>query len=181
MKRVLARGVGVALLALTVLGALPLQAGAVPAPPGAAQLLPDGAYGPALLNRINGAQRRILCVFYLFRVGGSAANLPRTLAAGLIAAQRRGVEVTVYLEGGQTVGGENRATARILSRNGVRVIFPSGRVTTHAKTVAIDDRYVLLGSHNLTESALRHNNELSVLFDSPPLAAQIKAYLERLK
>jgi phosphatidylserine/phosphatidylglycerophosphate/cardiolipin synthase-like enzyme len=37
-----------------------------------------------------------------------------------------------------------------------------------------------LGSHNLTQSALRHNNALSVLVDSPELVAEVNTYLERL-
>ena len=44
----------------------------------------------------------------------------------------------------------------------------------------IDGRYVYLGSHNLTQAALKHNNELSVLLDSPEVAAEVGAYLERL-
>ena len=41
-------------------------------------------------------------------------------------------------------------------------------------------RIVILGSHNLTQSALRHNNELSVRIDSPSLAAEVGAYQDRL-
>ena len=165
------------LLAL-LLGTQPLLAAAVPDEP---QLLENGAYQRALLDRIRGAKRRIICVFYLFRTGASAGNRPRAVASELIAAQRRGVEVTVVLEGGRPVALENRATARILSRGGVRVLFPAGGATTHAKAVAFDDRYLLIGSHNLTQSALAHNNELSVVLDSPQLAAELRRYLERLK
>jgi len=174
----LARGVGLPLVAL-LLGALPLQAVPLPAAP---QLLANGAYGSTLMNLIRGAKRRITCVFYLFRTGSSAGNQPRAVAAELIAARRRGVEVTVVLDGGQPVGSENRATARLLSRGGVRVLFPGAAgVTTHAKAVSIDDRYLLIGSHNLTQSALTHNNELSLVIDSPQLAGQVRGYLERLR
>jgi cardiolipin synthase len=46
--------------------------------------------------------------------------------------------------------------------------------------VVIDQRYLLLGSHNFTHSALRHNNEASVLIESPKLARQALAYLQRI-
>lgn len=177
MIPVLARGVSFALVAL-LLGALPLRAGTVPA---GAQLLENGAYGAALTNRIHQAKRRVICAFYLFRVGESAGNRPRAVAAELIAASKRGVKVTVILEGNQPVAAENRATARMLSQGGVRVLFPAGRAATHAKAVSIDDRYVLIGSHNLTQSALRRNNELSVVLDSPQLAAEVREYLEQLR
>ena len=191
MTRVAARVASLILAALW-LGALPLRTAALPlraaavptqaaAIPGAPQLLENGAYGTALLDRIHQAKRRIICVFYLFRIGNSAGNLPRSVAGGLIAAQRRGVDVTVILEGGKLVEKENRTATRLLAQGGVRVVFGPAGVTTHAKAVAIDDRYVLIGSHNLTQSALRHNNELSVLLDSPRLAAELRQYLERLR
>ena len=51
---------------------------------------------------------------------------------------------------------------------------------THLKVTVIDGRYVYLGSHNLTEGALRYNNELSVLIDSPEIAAETLTYLNQL-
>ena len=165
------------LLALC-LGTLPLQAGSSPGEP---QLLENGVYGSTLINRIHHAKRRILCVFYLFRVTDFPGNLPRAVASELIAAQRRGVEVTVILEAGKLVEKDNRNATRLLAQGGVRVVFAPAGVTTHAKAVCIDDRYVLIGSHNLTQSALKHNNELSLLLDSPQLAARLRDYLERLE
>ncbi len=62
----------------------------------------------------------------------------------------------------------------------MKVFFDSSRVTSHAKLAVIDGRFVYLGSHNLTQGALAHNNELSVLVDSPEMAAEFRSYLERL-
>ena len=94
------------------------------------------------------------------------------------------MDVTVILEKGNDkndqLNAENSATAALLAKGGVRVFFDSPHVTSHMKTAVIDNRYVYLGSHNLTQSALRRNNELSVLIDSPEMAAEIKAYLDRL-
>jgi phosphatidylserine/phosphatidylglycerophosphate/cardiolipin synthase-like enzyme len=173
----LARLAGAVLLALAI-GALPLRAGSIPGEP---QLLENGAYGSTLINQIHHAKRRILCAFYLFKITDSPRNLPRAVAGELIAAQRRGVEVTVILDAGKMIEKENRAATRLLAQGGVRVIFSPAGVTTHVKAVSIDDRYVLIGSHNLTQSALCRNNELSVLIDSPRVAAGMKAYLDRLR
>ncbi|MBU4177899.1 MAG: phospholipase, partial [Proteobacteria bacterium] len=49
-----------------------------------------------------------------------------------------------------------------------------------AKLAVIDRRYCLVGSHNLTQSALKHNHELSLLLDNPQLAEEILAYLETI-
>ena len=177
MIRTAARGT-IFLLAALLLGALPLRAAGLPGEP---QLLENAAFGPALIDHIHHAKRRIICAFYLFRVTDSPRNLPRAVAGELVAAERRGVDVTVILDGGRLIEKENRSATRLLAQGGVRVVFAPAGVTTHAKAVCIDDRYVLIGSHNLTQSALTRNNELSLLLDSPQLAAQVAIYLDRLR
>jgi phosphatidylserine/phosphatidylglycerophosphate/cardiolipin synthase-like enzyme len=147
-------------------------------------LLANSAYGDALIEGIREARTTIIGTFYLFKISDSRNNQPRKIAEELGRAARRGVAVKVVLErdsgSGDRLVEENRATAAFLSREGVKVCFDSPAIVTHAKAAVIDGRYVYLGSHNLTQSALRHNNELSVRIDSPELAAEVTAYLARL-
>ncbi|WP_183354446.1 phospholipase D-like domain-containing protein [Geomonas silvestris] len=144
------------------------------------QLLENGSYGPVLIQKIQQAKRRIICVFFLFKIADSPRSLPRAVASELIAAQRRGVDVTVVLDATRQTQADNRNATRLLAQGGVRVVFAPAGSTTHAKAVAIDERYVIVGSHNLTQSALTRNNELSLLIDSPTLAARMQRYLQRL-
>lgn len=164
-------------LALSLLAPPALLAQDVPA---RALLIENDRYASVLAEKIGQARRSVLCVYYLFKLGDKPGNLPRHLAAELIRAARRGVDVTVILEGGDKIGVENQAAVKALARGGVRIVIPRGRIT-HAKAVAIDDRYVIIGSHNLTHSALTRNNELSVLLDSPDLARQLRRYLQRIQ
>lgn len=177
MRKALQRG-ALWLLASIFLAARPAPALSSPAQ---ATLLPDTAYQGALKERIRGAKRRIICAFYLFKVTDRRGNVPALLAMELAKARERGVEVTVILEGDGSVGRENRAAAGYLTRKGVRVVFPRGRRTVHAKAVVIDGRYVMIGSHNLSHAALTRNRELSVLLDSPELALQVTRYLEGIR
>ncbi|MBU5635967.1 phospholipase [Geomonas sp. Red69] len=149
--------------------------------PAQATLLADASYSGALKERIRGAQRRIICAFYLFKATDRRGNLPAAIAQDLAQARARGVEVTVILEGEDSVGRDNRAAAGYLARKGVRVRFTRDRRTTHAKAVVIDDRFVIIGSHNLSHAALTRNRELSVLLDAPELAAQVTRYLEGIR
>ncbi|NMC74162.1 MAG: phospholipase [Geobacteraceae bacterium] len=162
-----------------------LCAAAVPAParethPARATLLKNREYGEALLHGIRTARSTILVSCYLFKITRFPGNLPRRIAEELIEARRRGVAVTVIFEQSRetddSLNRENRSTATLLSRNGVTVRFDSLTTTTHAKAVIIDGRYVFLGSHNLTHSALTRNNELSVLLDSPEAAREAANY-----
>jgi phosphatidylserine/phosphatidylglycerophosphate/cardiolipin synthase-like enzyme len=177
LRKALARGVVWAFAAL-LLAAPPTPAQSAPA---RAALLENGAYRGELVTRIREAKRRIICAFYVFKVGERKGNLPAVIARELVKARQRGVQVTVILEGGKRLGKENRAAANLLSRGGVRVVFPKPRRVTHVKAIVIDDRYSLIGSHNLTHSALSRNNELSVLLDSPELAGQVRRYLEGIR
>jgi phosphatidylserine/phosphatidylglycerophosphate/cardiolipin synthase-like enzyme len=146
-------------------------------------LLRNQEYAEALFNRIGTARESIVCSFYLFKITETRNNQPRRIAEELIRARKRGVAVTVILEKGKSAQdrlySDNRNTADLLTRSGVNVYFADPGVTTHNKIVVIDKRYIFLGSHNLTQGALKYNNELSVLIDSPEMAADVRTFLER--
>ena len=176
-------------LAAVLLGGVltlpPCTAAAANGHPVTTTLLANREFGPTLLQGIREARRSILCCYYLFKLSDNRGNQPRRIVEELIRARNRGVEVTVILEaqGGRKkdrLDADNHATAAYLTRGGVRVFFDSPAVTTHTKVTVIDDRFVYLGSHNLTQGALTHNNELSVLIDSPELAEEVRAAIKRL-
>ena len=171
------RGVGCALAALLLSGN-PAPAQSIPA---RAELVENSAYSGQLLTRIRESKRRIICAFYVFRIGERRGNLPTAVARELIRARQRGVEVTVILEGGKRLRRDNRKAAMMLSQGGVKVLFTRRGRVTHAKAISIDDRYALIGSHNMTHAALSRNNELSVLLDSPELALKARRYLESIR
>lgn len=159
---------------------LPLRA--EDTPPSRISLLPNREYAEALLRGIRAARSSIVCCCYLFKTGEGGNNLPRRIADELILARRRGVPVTVVLERSgdyaDRLNDDNHRTASLLLKGGVRVLFDSPRRTSHEKVVVIDKRHVYLGSHNLTQAALLHNNELSVLIDSPEIAEETLSFLE---
>ncbi len=177
-----ARGaVATLLLVLTLLAPLAAADTTASAP---VTLLKNRDYATAFLKGIREARSSIVISTYLFKVTEAGDNLPRRIAEELISARRRGVAVTVILESSSDLSDnlnrENHHAADILSRGGVKVFFDSPRITSHAKVAVIDGRYVYLGSHNLTQGALAHNNELSILVDSPEMAAEIRSWLDRL-
>jgi len=182
LSRAIVRHLAVVVAALLL--AAPVPAFAWQSHPARTTLLKNREYGEALLQGIRNARSGILVSCYLFKVTDFPDNLPRRIAEELIDARRRGVAVTVVLEQSRkaddSLNRENRSTGVLLSRGGVTVRFDSPRKTTHTKVVVIDGRYVYLGSHNLTHSALTRNNELSVLLDSPETAREITGYLGQL-
>lgn len=153
---------------------------------GRVQLLEDREYFPALVKAIDGAGGEIVLAFFLFKTNGYHTSYTDRLLAALVRAVGRGVRVRVTLERGDEardsqVAADNRETAARLEKQGIDVTFDSPHTTTHAKVAVIDGRCVFLGSHNLTNSALKYNHELSVFIDSPSLAGDILRYIESLK
>ena len=145
--------------------------------------LANEAYFEALISHMTQAQHQIVISMFLFAPGDHENNRATQVKEALIDATKRGVQVRLLLEvsDGEDFATEaNRGVAKELRRQGIIVQFDSPARTTHTKLVIIDQRYVLLGSHNFTHSALRHNNEASVLIESPKLAQQALAYLQRI-
>lgn len=152
--------------------------------PGKVTLLPDHKYFDALISGIRTAKKEITGCFFLFKISSGHGNLPLKVAEELIAARKRGVDVSIELEqeasGRGTVYEQNRRAAKLLADAGIKVRFDTPKAVTHVKALVVDRRYVYIGSHNLTHSALKYNNELSVMIDSPELAAETGAYLNSL-
>jgi phosphatidylserine/phosphatidylglycerophosphate/cardiolipin synthase-like enzyme len=153
--------------------------------PAKVTLLPNRDYGPSLLKSIRKADKSIVFTFFVFKANDKRGNIPRLIVEELVQARKRGVSVLVLLDQERTskndsLNDENRETADFLRRGGVRVVFESPKTRTHVKAAVFDNRYVYVGSHNLTQSALKHNNELSVLIDSPDLADEVLGYLDNL-
>lgn len=155
----------------------------VPGQPGAVHALADAAYYDTLTTLINNATQRIDLAMFLFKTTPAGDNQPAALVRTLVAARQRGVAVRVILEYSShdpTLNQANQETAQALRKGGVAVFFDSPGRTSHAKLAVIDRRYCLVGSHNLTQSALKHNHEFSLLLDNPPLAEEILAYMETI-
>jgi competence ComEA-like helix-hairpin-helix protein len=151
--------------------------------PGEVRPLADSEYYEVLTAVINNARERIDLAMFLFKTTDSPRNRPAKLLDRLIAAHRRGVEVRVFLENSgydEGINEENRKVANRLRKHGIAVVFDSPRTTSHVKMVVVDRRYLIVGSHNLTHSALADNREFSLLVDNQDLARQAMAYLQSL-
>jgi phosphatidylserine/phosphatidylglycerophosphate/cardiolipin synthase-like enzyme len=147
------------------------------------RVVTDGDYYDTLTGLIKNAGHRIDLAMFLFKTSPGHSNRPAALIRDLVAARQRGVEVRVILEYSghdPSLNRANQETAQILKKGGVAVFFDSPRRTNHAKLAVIDNRYCLVGSHNLTQSALKYNHEFSLMLDNTALAEEILAYLETI-
>ena len=134
-------------------------------------------YPKAVVPLIDAAALSIDILMYLWKwYGHESAGGVQKLNLALVAAARRGVKVRALLNQetmGHPITKINGRTANLLQRYGVEVKFaPHGQVT-HVKTMIIDDRILILGSHNYSKAAFSRNQEASIIVEG---AEEIKPY-----
>ncbi len=142
-------------------------------------VLPNKTYYKSLMDHIRFAEERIDLSIFLFKATKSPKNKPALLAKALIAAQKRGVKVSIIMENSgydANLNEENRRVANLLRKKGISIKFDSSKTTTHTKIAIIDSRFCFVGSHNYTHSSLSYNNELSLLIDSKEMAKKLLSY-----
>lgn len=128
----------------------------------------------ALLRVLRGAKRTVHVQAYLLT--------SRTLAAALIEAKARGVQVEVLADREQTVRGEN-SQVPLLAEAGIPVALEVRYAAAHNKIILVDAAdaggAVITGSYNFTYSARMRNAEnVLILRGNPPV---LRAYLDNWK
>jgi len=149
-----------------------------------AHLLTGEEYFYGLKDAIDGAGNTITVAIYLFKTNRFKTNRATIIQNALLRAMRRGVAVTVIFERSDKpqdfINEENEKTGRRLQAAGAHVFWDRPDRKLHIKAVVIDKRMVFLGSHNLTHSALKYNQEMSLMLHSERIAQKIIDRLNRL-
>ena len=139
----------------------------------------------ALIGLLQGAKKKIRVMVYGMKhydedkYPDSRTN---RLIDGLIAAQKRGVDVRVILDKSdynKILNRINEATRKYLEKGGVAVRYDPEETTTHAKLV-IADGEAMVGSANWGYLALEKRNESSLIVSYPETVPFFKDYFNRL-
>ena len=120
--------------------------------------------GQEVIDFIDAARNSIDIEIYVFS--------SRDVVDALQRAKDRGVDVRIIIEE-DVMGGENGEIFRELSSKGFRIRYASHFYKlTHSKFVIVDGKAVLVGSHNLSNSALFKNREASVIIRNDDAVAR---------
>ena len=145
----------------------------------------DREYFQVARGLLGNAEKSIQMMMFEASFYAKHPKSPSNILIGeLISARKRGIRVEVILETsdrGNRATERNRLTGRMLSKEGVEVIYDPLFVTTHAKLIIIDGRISLLGSTNWTYYSLTSNHEVGVLIESREVAQALGYYFERVK
>ena len=142
-------------------------------------------YFPAVKEAIDNAEKSIFMVVYIVNFDERDTKSPvYKLCESLVEARKRGVQVKIILDqnidfgkhrenGKWQVEGKNEDAFNFFKQNNIDVSYDEKTTYTHSKAIVIDDEIVIMGSTNWSDSALRRNNETSVLIKSKKLAKSL--------
>jgi len=126
-----------------------------------------GAEGE-VISLINSAESSIYVETYVFT--------SEEMMDALISAKMRGVDVKVIMEKRIDGNPDALAYSRLLG-SGVGVCWASQVFKlTHSKIIIVDGRKALVGSHNLSYSALNTNREISLLVEGGIVAELLSIF-----
>ena len=83
--------------------------------------------------------------------------------------------------GGDVMGPSSATAYRRLVQAGIPISYDQSKGLMHFKTTVINDRYVVTGSANWSESAGQRNFEDILIFDSPTMARYYHKYLDEIR
>ena len=131
----------------------------------------------AILGLINGAQRSVRLLFYIFGIDASST----AVRDALVAAAKRGVRVSLLLDGFGSAHADAKFFQPFSASGGELCLFNPkyGRrylLRNHQKLIVVDDQKALIGGANiednyLTDKGPRHWRDLGLLIDGPIVAA----------
>lgn len=133
------------------------------------RLLRDREYLPYLIRVIEKARREIEASIFLIDPGRGAKQPVPVILKALQNAQKRGVRIRIATDNifwNKPSGKRLREEAR---QRDLSIEWDDKHTVLHEKTVRIDGRLTLLGSHNWTSASLLENHELSIALPSSTL------------
>lgn len=133
---------------------------------------PNGGARQRLVRAIEGSQRSIDIAVYTFTAS--------ELAEALYAAKARGVLIRVLVDRERAEAGASGIRGLRLNGMAVRSLGVPEQSLMHHKFAVFDERLVVTGSYNWTNSAERANYENLVVLEAPDVVRHFQQEFHRL-
>lgn len=145
-----------------------------------ARLLQDREYLPALVEEIKNAQHSVEARIFLIDPGIPKPTPVEKIFESLQAAQRRGVRLQIETSSIFASKPPGQRLTRLAHRCHVPILWRGKGEFLHEKSVTIDGKSRLIGSHNWTPASLLENREVSVKVDGKSSSLDAKAFRREL-
>lgn len=138
-----------------------------------AKVLIGGQYPKAVAELIDNAKKSVKIVMYDWRwLPNDPASPLQIFNQSLVRAVRRGVKVRALVN--------SSAILSVLTEVKIEAKKLKTGALMHAKFVLIDDEFVVIGSHNISNNAFNSNIEGSICFHDETAAGEYGQYFENL-
>lgn len=115
-------------------------------------------YPEVITNLVKQAKQSIKILIYDWRwYSSECCATIQKFNNEILASSRRGVDVFALVN--------NDFICSVFADTKIRIKKINSKKTMHVKMIIIDQKYLLIGSHNLTKNAFALNHEISVLLD----------------
>ena len=143
-----------------------------------ADVLFGKSYHETIHKYLKEADTSITIAMYFIILEPAGEGPINELVNAIVDANNRGVQVKIVLEDSKLKA--NRLAYEKLKENNIAVYFDTPENLLHIKGVAIDDRYIFLGSANWSRAAIQDNYEATYFEDSPQDALAFKKYVNNI-
>lgn len=137
------------------------------------EIIINDDYSEKLVAYIDSANFTIDILMYDWRWYKSDFSCDVSLVnSSLVRAVRRGVKVRAIVN----------MPAVVEQLNSLGILAKAWKKTKamHAKTFVIDNKFIVIGSHNLTQNAMGYNVEISTIFSDADICAKLTNYFNSL-
>jgi len=140
------------------------------------EILEDHEYFNRVKSLIKSANESVYIAIFVVKYDPKEYDDPvNQLLYELVDAKKRGLDVKVLVD--DPTLKSYPQTISFLKKNSIPIKLDKSRgITSHMKIVIVDGRYLIIGSHNWTESALSYNHEVSVLIVSEHYSKMVTKY-----
>ena len=132
---------------------------------------PDDGTMERVIDLVEEAQQSVIFMAFSFT--------DDDLAAAIIEKAGSGLNVTGVLEKSQALSNKGGEYENLL-KNGIAVRLDGNPASMHHKVIIIDDKVVVTGSYNFSNSAKTRNDENTLIIHNPGIAAQFMEEFERV-
>ena len=131
-------------------------------------LILNHEFSARIINEIKRAENEILLAIYQIKTySDNPRALTQKILIELLKAQKAGISVKIMTDFPDS--------AQNLRNMGFNAISTIGDVRFHGKIWIFDSASAIVGSHNLSESALKTNKEMSYYFTEPENVDRLRA------
>lgn len=137
------------------------------------EVILNNEYSKKAIEIIRQAQSEILICAYAWRWYEKEPETDiQKINVEIVRAKRRGVRIRALVD--------NSKILQLIKKQDINCRYVGNERMLHAKAICIDEKTLIIGSHNLTKRAIQENIEISIKTNDLEPILQFKTYFEKI-